>query len=49
MSETKKCTRCDRDRELSEFKKRTDGNLHSWCIYCKRKYDREKNRQRRAK
>jgi hypothetical protein len=37
----KKCTRCQTEKENSEFRKSTRGPLSSWCRQCEREYQRE--------
>jgi hypothetical protein len=41
---TKACSRCKEDKEITNFKKRSDRkeSYLSWCIDCKRGYDRSK-------
>ena len=42
------CTHCKKSKPRDQFKVRTSGYLHSWCIACKREYDRVKVAKLRA-
>jgi len=37
----KKCTRCTKQKPISDFRKSTRGALSSWCRECEREYQRE--------
>lgn len=37
----KTCTRCNKPKTLSEYRKSTRGPLSSWCRQCERDYQRE--------
>ncbi len=34
VSDKKRCSHCGEFKELSLFRKRTDGGMASWCIAC---------------
>lgn len=35
---SKRCTKCGELKDLTEFRSRSNGNKHSWCIVCHNSY-----------
>ena len=39
--ETKKCSRCKKTKDITEFRIRTDGKYNNFCIECNKEYGKE--------